>query len=59
MTSTAPRTSAPAAPGSRSSRLGALAVPGALLILCSAAVASMAGSHAAIAQTIRLLVTLH
>ena len=59
MTITASRSAAPAAPASRSTRLAALAVPGVLLALCSIGVASMAGSHGAIAHAVQLLVTLH
>lgn len=59
MTLTAPRPATPAASTSRSSRLGALAVPGALLTLCSVGVVSMTGSHGAIVHAVQLLVTLH
>ncbi len=59
MTLIAPRPATPAAPVSRSSRLAALAVPGALLALGSVAVGSMVGSQVAIAHAIHLVVTLH
>jgi hypothetical protein len=59
MTLTAPRPANPATPASRSARLVALVVPGALLLLGSGAVASMAGSHAAIVHALHLLVALH
>lgn len=43
-------------PGSRAARLSALAAPGALLLLCTAAAASLATSQPAIVEAVHLLV---
>lgn len=44
---------------SRAARVGTLLAPGALLLLCSAAAASLAASHASIVAAVHLLVALH
>ena len=58
MTLVAPRTETTEAPAPRSMRLAALAalaVPGAVLLLCSAAAVSIATTHTEIAQAVHAL----